>query len=58
MIATSPPVANVSSQPSLVPRRAQHARRPRVDVLARAAVVVAALVLVAVLQTLLFLGLS
>ena len=63
MIATSPLVRNVSSQPSLMPRRnlaTRHpaGRRPRVDVLARVAIVVAALVLIAVLQTLLFLGLS
>lgn len=58
MIATSPPVRNVSSQPSLIPRRQPETRRPRVDVLARVAIVVAALVLIAVLQTLLFLGLS
>ena len=58
MIATSPPVSNVSSHSSLVPRRQHERHRPRVDVLARVAIVVAALVLIAVLQTLLFLGLS
>ena len=63
MIATSPLVRNVSSQPSPMPRRHLARRhparqRPRVDVLARAAIVVGALVVIAVLQTLLFLGLS
>ena len=63
MIATSPLVRNVSSLPSPMPRRrlarrhpARH--RPRADVLARVAIVVGALALIAVLQTLLFLGLS
>jgi len=58
MMATSLPVANVSTHPSPVRRRAHGMKRPRVDVLGRVALVTAALVLIAVLQTLLFLGLS
>jgi hypothetical protein len=59
MIVTSIEVGNVSSQTPYLPRRRRNeGRRPRIDVLARVAVVVAGLVLIAVLQTLLFLGLS
>jgi len=58
MMATSPQVRNVSSPLSALPSRQKEPPRRRFDVLARAAMVAAALVLIAVLQTLLFLGLS